>query len=87
MIFKTLIDQPSSRHPYSGWDHYRSMLDRKRPPPKSYRVHHAAVIRPARSRATSRHTVGVNRPDRLIRRGPSHLSASKSGSGPLIQLF
>lgn len=89
MIFKTPIDQPSSRHPYSGWDYYQDFI-RVRwhgAPPKIARVWHAKARQSMRSRAVSRHTLGIRRPDLVSRRGPSHLSASTSGQGPLIQPF
>lgn len=86
MIFTAPIEKPSSRHPYSGWDYYRWWAESRRPP-KVHRVWHAQARRPPRSRATSRHTIGIRRPDRMVRSGPPTLSESTSGHGPRISLF
>ncbi len=91
MIFRTPIEKPSSRHPHSGWDFYQHMISSRwhGAPPKIDRVYHAKA-QGLRSRATSRHTVGIRRlpvikPGPWV--GPSVPSKSASGHGPLINPF
>lgn len=92
MIFRTPIEKPSSRHPYSEWYYYQHLTSPpgRHGPKKLIQVWHAAVMRPPRSRATTRHTVGVRhlpvvKPGPWV--GPSVPSKSTGGHGPLINPF
>lgn len=86
MFFRTPIEMPSSRHPYSEWDFYQHMTSSMwhGAPPKIDRVWHAKAHQ-RRSRASTRH---AGRP--VLKpgpwRGPPYraLSTSTSGWGPRI---
>lgn len=92
MFFKTPIARPSSRHPHSSWDYYLGINSARWRgfSPVIFCVWHAKVHSPPRSRAVSRHTVGIRRlpvvkPGPWV--GPSVPSKSTGGHGPLINPF